>query len=162
MGRTLKPQCPTCRKFHTPKENCPTNVYEKIRSEKWLNSKGFSRTKHLFNYWFAHPYIEKTKSIILTEGQGDVLKLEMAGIHNSVGIFGTELTESQINVLDKSSASRVYISTDSDEAGQAAATKIAKALSEKFEVVRMEPSLKDFGDMTVQEIKNYFNTLKGI
>jgi DNA primase len=127
-----------------------------MKCEKWLNSRGFARNKHLYNYWFAKDYIKQSGSAILVEGQGDVLKLEMAGIHNSLGIFGVELTQSQNILIDKLAPRRVYIATDNDKAGSAAAQKLLHQLKSRFSVVVMTPSQKDFGDMSTREIHEYF------
>ncbi len=155
VGRTMKGKCELCNKFHQRDCPCPIQPFEKMRAEKWLNSSGFSRNNHLFNYWFAKEFSEEF-GVILVEGQGDVLKLEMAGIHNSMGIFGTELTQSQINLLDKSGATRIYIATDDDRAGINANAKITKQLAGRFDLINMTPPEKDFGDMTVDEIKQFF------
>lgn len=155
VGRTLNPKCDKCKKFHPLGKSCPQLPYEKIRAEKWLNSRGFSRTSTLFNYWFAKEYIRESKEVILVEGQGDVLKLEMAGIKNSVGIFGTILTEKQRNLLYNSGARHIYIAMDADAAGKEAASLIIEQLKD-FDTSILVLENKDFGDMTVQEINTYF------
>lgn len=159
VARTLHPQCIVCNKFHSTSKPCPVNVYDKIKSEKWLNSKGFNRYSTLFNYWFAKDFIREKEEVILVEGQGDVMKLEMAGIHNSVGIFGTELTAGQLSILDNSGAKRLYIGTDSDTAGREALLKIQDKTRGKFEVIPLTPTEKDFGEMSVPEIVQYFTSV---
>lgn len=156
VGRTLQPKCAVCEKYHPKTIQCPIQPYDKMKCEKWLNSKGFARNKYFYNQWFAKDYIKKSGCVILVEGQGDVLKLEMAGIHNSLGIFGVELTQAQNIVIDKLAPRRVYISTDNDTAGSLAAQKLLNQLKSRFEVVIMTPTQKDFGDMDIQEIQEYF------
>lgn len=158
-GRTLNPQCKLCKKYHSTSKPCPTNPYDKIRAEKWLNSRGFNRNSTLFNYWFAKQELLTKKEGILVEGQGDVLKLEMANIHNSLGIFGTELTQSQISMLDKLGLNKLYIATDSDAAGTEAAEKIKEQLKNVTETYRLILKEKDFGEMDVNEIVEYFSSL---
>lgn len=152
VGRSLNPQCVVCNKYHSTSKPCPQLPYEKIAAEKWLNSKGFARNNTLFNLWFAKDFIRETGKAILVEGQGDVLKLEMADIRISLGIFGTILTKSQISLLAKSGAKEVYIATDNDEAGQIAATNIETQLANDFTTHRLITNTKDFGDMNVGEI----------
>ncbi len=121
-----------------------------------MNSRGFNRNQYLFNYWFAKDFINKSKSVILVEGMGDVLKLEMADIHNSTGMFGTNLVESQISLLSQTSAETVYIATDNDKAGIAAYQKIDEKLKWKFHTKQLILPDKDFGEMDIQSIKDYF------
>ncbi len=159
VGRSLNPQCVVCKKYHSTSKPCPELPYEKIASEKWLNSKGFARNNTLFNLWFAKEHIQKCGKVILVEGQGDVLKIEMADVKISLGIFGTILTKSQISLLAGTGAKEVYIATDNDVAGQEAATNIEKQLANDFITHRLITGTKDFGDMDVKEVMEYIPSL---
>ena len=92
---------------------------------KWLNSKGFNSGACLYNYWNAKDHISETSTAILVEGQGDVWRLDEAGIYNVVGMFGCSLGGQQRLILERSGALKLVVMTDADEAGQKARDKIA-------------------------------------
>lgn len=156
VGRTLQPQCEKCRKFHSPTKKCPESSFEKIICEKWVNSKGLARNKLLFNYWWSRDYIRESGKIILVESQGDVLKIEMADIHNSVGIFGTELSPKQAELIKQSGAKQVILCMNNDEAGRIAADKIEKILG--METIKLELPENDMGDMAIPDIRHFLST----
>jgi len=83
VARTTQPLCTICNKFHFANRPCPQNDIERIWSEKWLNSTGFKKASYLYNFWNAKDYIRSSSQVILVEGQGDVWRLEEAGIHSS-------------------------------------------------------------------------------
>lgn len=156
VGRTLQPQCEKCRKFHCLTKKCPESPFEKIICEKWVNSKGLARNKLLFNYWWSRDYIRESGKIILVESQGDVLKIEMADIHNSVGIFGTELSPKQAELIKQSGAKQVILCMNNDEAGRIAADKIEKILG--METIKLELPENDMGDMAIPDIRHFLST----
>lgn len=122
---------------------------------KWKNQSGFSKSNHLFNIGKALPEIKKTKSIILVEGQGDVMKMWQAGAKNVVGLFGSNLSDSQEFLIQKTGALRIYILMDNDESGvgQKARQKIEEKMENLFEVNHLYTETKDVGDMEIDEIK---------
>jgi len=154
LGRTLYPKCPSCKKYHLKTRPCPTFSFDIIKSEKWLNSKGMSRNKLLFNYWFAKEEVEKRGEVLLVESPGNVIKLAQAGINNTVAIFGTILSYEQIKKLENLGVKRVYLGLDKDGAGEAAAEKIAKQLS-AFECIPLIPPSNDYGEMSTNEIQEF-------
>ena len=115
LGRSVHDQCKKCKKWHDSKHKCPNKVYEIKECEKWLNG-SFESTNYLYNYWFAAEHIRKTGVAILVEGAGDVWRLEENGIHVSLALFGTDLTDSQRILLDRSGALSIIVMLDSDEA----------------------------------------------
>lgn len=119
---------------------------------KWIVSKGFSKSHHLYGFWKTEEFIRKSQTIILVEGQGDVLKLYESGIKNVAGIFGTALSEAQEFLIQKTGALNLVILMDDDEAGRKAREDIRKKMSFLFNVYDVY-SQKDPGDMTRDEIE---------
>lgn len=118
---------------------------------KWIHNKGFRANHCLYNYWFAKDSIFETKQVVLVEGPGDVWKLEENDIHNSVAMFGTELSEEQMVILERSGALDIIVLTDNDEAGINSAKKIKEKCDRIFRLYF--PKIKtDVGDMNTDEI----------
>lgn len=120
---------------------------------KWKNSDGFKRGDNLYNIWFAKAEITKTNTVIICEGQGDVWRLEEAGIHNSVGIFGSAITDNQYFILEKLPIFNMIILTDSDEAGMKAKETIKHQCRRLYNVIVPELPKHDIGDMSIDEVK---------
>ena len=49
---------------------------------------------------FAKEFIKESGIVILVESPGNVWRLEEAGVHNSVAIFGSSLADRQKMILD--------------------------------------------------------------
>jgi len=133
---------------------CIGRALHSYTKPKWINSAGFKKSEFLYGLNIAKQYIMNSRSAFLVEGQGDVWRMHEAGIKNTVGIFGASLSEDQLVLLEKSGAMKLYIATDSDEAGQKAASQIAKRGGRRFNYQRINISEKDVGDMTIEQIKN--------
>lgn len=89
----------------------------------------FDKGKLLYNLDRAKKCV-KDESLILVEGYMDVLGLVRAGIDNTVASMGTALTAHQCDMLRRYCA-RVYLSYDSDIAGDAAAVRGIELLIER-------------------------------
>lgn len=152
LGRSLHTKCEECEMYHAKNKPCPTTSYEKAKSSKWINSKGFARNSSLFNFWFAKDEINRTGKVILVESPGNVMKLAQAGIINAVGIFGTELSKKQIEKIKGTKAKQIYMGLDNDKGGLAAWNKISNQLRE-YECFPFIPYVNDFGGMSDNEIK---------
>ena len=156
VGRTLKPRCDKCGQYHEYQTGCPTSGSH----GKWKNSFDFEAGNVLFNYWFAKEPIRKSQTVILVEGQGDVLKVEQAGIHNSLGIFGTSLKEGQQKKLQELGVMSVILALDADKAGEKANKKIESQLRRYYNLYRADiPEGKDVGDLTEEEIRSIFEPI---
>ena len=129
---------------------------------KWLNSKGFNSGASLYNYWHAKNHISETNTVILVEGQGDVWRLDEAGIYNVVGMFGCSLGEQQRIILERSGALNLVVMTDADEAGQKAKEKISQQCDRMYNVKFVDLPQKDVGDMSVEEINTHIKPQLGI
>ena len=121
---------------------------------KCIHSKGFRKGSCLYNYWHAKQYIAELETVVLVEGQGDVWRLDVAGIYNAVGIFGCSLSDEQIIILERSGALNLVLITDNDEAGTAAKNKIQEQCDRLFNIRVPDIPKKDVGDMSVEEIKS--------
>lgn len=120
---------------------------------KWINSKDFKTNEYLYGLWITKSEIEKKKKIVLVEGQGDVWRMYEAGILNVAGIFGADLSEHQLEELEKLSIFDVVVLTDMDEPGRVAAEKIARKCGRRFNVSMPQVSAKDVGELTVDQIR---------
>ena len=128
---------------------------------KWIHGKYFDRWPIdgefnigtiLYNFHNAKHY----RKLILTEGPLDVLRLVEAGMENAVCMFGTSLTNHQRNLLVQHGINEVILALDPDEAGQAAAVKLERQLSDLFYITTLQLS-NDPGDMSVMDIRKEFN-----
>ena len=100
---------------------------------KYMNSPEtpvFNKSKNLFGLNLA----KKTKlgSIILCEGNVDVVALHQAGFDNAVASLGTSLTPEQARLISRY-ANEVVIAYDGDSAGQKATAR-AIGILEKLDV----------------------------
>lgn len=92
--------------------------YVPDRDVKWFHFKKgeFRKSIHLFNVDRAFKATTNS-TYILVEGPLDVLKLEEAGIHNSLAVLGRTITDGQIEVLRKIGAMKVLVAFDADKRG---------------------------------------------
>ena len=87
----------------------------------------FKKSRNLFALNFARHSCAET--MILCEGYMDVIALHAAGFENAVATLGTALTSEQARLMSRYTK-KVIICYDSDEAGQKAAMRAIKILSE--------------------------------
>lgn len=153
-GRSIQPTCSKCKYCHFENLECPKTSYERYQHSKWINSKGFNKILYLYNLIKAKDFINQTNTAILVEGPGDVWKLEEAGIHNSLAMFGLALNDSQLNLLEKMSIYNLVCLTDCDESGLKAREIITNKCSRIFNIHNIDLPKKDVGEMSVQEIKS--------
>lgn len=130
LGRSLYQKCTNCGLYHSTRISCPQPGPYFI---KWRNSK-FDRKNTLYNCWFAKNYILRNKTAILCEGPGDVWKLEQCGIHNSLAICGTELTDNQLLRLGKLKIKKLVLCLDNDDPGILATTNIVEKCKRLFHI----------------------------
>jgi DNA primase len=114
---------------------------------KYINtpeSEVYHKGNALYGINLAKNEIKHENSVLLVEGNMDVVAAHQAGIRNTVAISGTALTEKQIEIL-KRYAERVDMLFDMDSAGQNAARKSADLCFQKGMNVRIV-QLKDGKD----------------
>lgn len=130
-------------------------------SIKWKVKKGFNKANYLYNYGYAVK--ESSDTIIIVEGQGDVMRLHEAGINNVVGLFGCHLSDSQEYLLQRTGALNIVIMTDNDNAGNDCRIDIRNKLKHFYNIYDIVPTKKDVGEMTVEEINRDIKPkLKGL
>ena len=99
---------------------------------KYLNSRDtivYKKEKFLFSMNFAKNAAVAEKTILLCEGNLDVISLNQAGFENTVASCGTALTPQQVKSISNY-AERVVICYDSDTAGQNATSKAIKLFND--------------------------------
>lgn len=128
---------------------------------KYLNSAdtpAFKKSRNLFALNYAKNSSEG--SLILCEGYMDVIALHAAGFTNAVATLGTAITAEQARIMKKYT-DKVVICYDSDEAGQKAADKAMRLLSEVDIAVRVlripgakdpDEYIKNFGALQFREV----------
>ena len=87
----------------------------------------FKKSRNLFALNFARHSCAET--MILCEGYMDVIAMHAAGFENAVATLGTAITSEQARLISRYTK-KVIISYDADEAGQKAAMRAIKLLSE--------------------------------
>lgn len=161
-GRSVFDKCDKCGTFHSPDKDCPED-HRKYLYSKWKHSANFKSQNSLYNYWFAQKHIQETGIVILVESPGNVWKLEENGIHNSVGIFGSALSDRQKIMLDSSGAMTIIVLTDNDEAGRKAALQIKEKCQNTYRIFVPEISKADVAEMDSAEIDNQIKEyIKGV
>jgi len=159
IGRTLNPKCLICGKHHSNNESCSLSSYGEYQSSKWINSKGFRSEHHLFNYWMAKDFIKTYQTAILVEGTPDILRLEEAGIHIGLGLFGLNLSESQKIKLENTGAINIFIITNNDPPGIEGRYKIQEVLERMYNVIPVVLPKKDIAEMKIAEVKEFFKPI---
>ena len=120
---------------------------------KWLHDK-FERNQILYNSWFAKKYIEQSNTAILTESPGNVWRLEEAGIHNSLAMFGTNLSFNQMRLISKLGVINLVLMLDNDVAGKEATSKIVERLKGLYNIVIPKISYGDVGECPVNYLQD--------
>ena len=87
----------------------------------------FKKSRNLFALNFARHNCQE--SLILCEGYMDVIAMHSAGFTNAVATLGTAITAEQARMMSRYTK-KVIISYDADEAGQKAAMRAVKMLSD--------------------------------
>jgi len=90
--------------------------------------------------------------VVLVESPGNVWRLEEAGIHNSVAIFGAHLGPNQKKLIDSSGAFSIVCLLDNDEAGVKGAKKIYEQCSKMYRLYFPKFNANDIGDMNVDNV----------
>jgi 5S rRNA maturation endonuclease (ribonuclease M5) len=155
VARSTQPKCPKCSLFHFANRECPKNDLETFWGQKWINSKGFRKSHYLYNHWNLGP----TDTVVLVEGQGDVWRLYEAGIKNCVGMFGCRLSNEQTALLDSLGVMNLIVALDSDKAGLEGKEDIVKRCSRYYNIKCIELPNKDFGDMSIDEVKQLWEKI---
>lgn len=149
-GRSISNKCGLCNHYHD--SDCPRDN-DLYKYSKWKHSANFKSQDNLYNFWFAKEHIKESRKAIIVESPGNVWKLEEAGIHNAVAIFGTNLSNYQKMLLDTSGAMTLIIGMDNDDPGHKAAESIISKCHKIYNIHKLIISKNDIGEMSVDEIK---------
>ena len=129
---------------------------------KW---KHFGHTKE----WVYPVYFNKNQdysTVLLIESIGDMLSLWVAGYKNTIVTFGLKISAKVINFLISSGTKKIIIAFNNDSlknsAGNFAAEitrdKLLSFFDEDQIMIRLPPK-KDFGEMSIEEIKTFLSDI---
>lgn len=114
------------------------------QTPKWLfHPYNIPISKTFFGIDHAKECIKITKTVILVEGQLDVVKMHEIGVTNTVGIFGVNLSDHQIKALLKLGVLFVILCLDPDKAGEKGVSKIEAKCSSYFKTFDLTSKLKN-------------------
>lgn len=151
-GRSIFDKCSVCGAFHNPNNQCPADE-DKWKYSKWKHNYQFKSQNHLYNFWFAKEHILASSTAILVESPGNVWRLEEAGIHNSLAMFGSNLSDRQKIILDGSGAMSLVVITDNDDAGDKAAKLIYDKCKNTYKIIRIQITKSDVAEMSLDDIQ---------
>lgn len=100
---------------------------------KYLNSGEsfiFDKGNILYGFNIAKNHIRQKDSVIVVEGNMDVVVLHQYGFNNSVGTMGVAFSENSARLL-ANMTHNIYLAMDSDDAGMAGMERTNKILLEK-------------------------------
>jgi 5S rRNA maturation endonuclease (ribonuclease M5) len=157
-GRSIFEKCSKCTSYHNSFDSCPNKDYL-WNYPKWKHNTNFKTQNYLYNFWFAKKHIMESTIAIIVESPGNVWRLEENGIHNSVGIFGSSMSDRQKILLDGSGAMNLVILTDNDDAGRKACEQITKKCQNTYKIYVAKISKNDVGEMNSEEINNEIKPL---
>ncbi len=133
-----------------------------------ITGKNYIKWKHLgektswvWPAYLNHKFVQESKTVILVESPGDILKMWDCDIKNVICLFGTECSHAILNYLLKINPKHIIISTNNEESevGNKAAEKIYNRLKRYFNHHQLQiklPIKKDFGEMSCEEILKWY------
>ncbi|MBU0660851.1 DNA primase [Patescibacteria group bacterium] len=123
----------------------------------------YDKSRVVFGLNKAKQTIKKEDSVVIVEGQMDVITCHQAGMLNVVASSGTALTEQQIALLKRFS-SNIRMAFDADAAGQAAAKRgidLALEAGMSVRVIRIpEGQGKDPDECILQNKDHWFTAVE--
>lgn len=135
-------------------------IYNTKDNSKYINTKEtgkFKKGKILYNYHIAKEHLKKNDTIIIMEGQMDVIRASTVGINNCIATMGTALTNDHKLVL-KNMAKNIILCFDGDSAGEKAtnnAIELLEGTGVNLKVVRL-PNKMDPDEYILKEGKDSF------
>ncbi len=131
---------------------------EKDQTPKYLNSSDsliYNKSKLLFGLYTAKDAIKEYDGVILMEGYFDVISAQAHGIQNAVASCGTSLTAEHIKLLSRYTPSRrIYLSFDTDSAGQKATKRNADLIKEAFQGLGV---IKQFDESYISTVNDKYS-----
>lgn len=135
-------------------------IYNTRDTSKYINTKEtdkFKKGKILYNYHIAKEQLKKNDSIIIMEGQMDVIRASTVGINNCIATMGTALTKEHKSII-KNMTNNVILCFDGDFAGEKATVSAIEILEDtgiNIKIVRL-PNGMDPDEYIVKEGKDSF------
>ena len=109
---------------------------EADQQPKYINSSDsliYNKSRLLYGLYTAKEAIRQEDSVVLMEGYFDVISSQAHGIENCVASCGTSLTADHVKLLSRYTKSRrIYLSFDTDSAGQKATARGAEIIRDVF------------------------------
>lgn len=135
-------------------------IYNTKDNSKYVNTKEtdkFKKGKLLYNYHNAKEHLKKNDTVIIMEGQMDVIRASTIGIDNCIATMGTAMTKEHKSII-RNMANNVVLCFDGDSAGEKATNSAIELLSDtgiNIKVVRL-PNGMDPDEYIVREGKDSF------
>jgi DNA primase len=126
-------------------------------SPKYINTPQtalYDKSRHIYGLHLAKESIRKSKSVVMVEGNMDVIASHQAGVRQVVATAGTALTEPHLKALSRFTGD-IRLAFDADSAG-VAATERAIPIASKVKVTLSMidiPSGKDPDDLIRKDPK---------
>jgi DNA primase len=114
----------------------------------------YDKSRHIYGLHLAKEAIRKTKFVVITEGNLDVIASHQAGVRQVVATAGTALTEPHLKALSRFTGD-IRLSFDADKAGLAAterAIPIASRVKVSLSIIDI-PSGKDPDELVREDPK---------
>ncbi len=130
-------------------------IPEKDYLKKWKFSYGLKVGSYFYGLWEAKQRILETSRAIVVEGQADVVWLHENGYNETVGLFGANLTDNQLKLLNKLGIMNLVILMDGDEAGREASDRIKTKTQDYFNtrIIHLSEG-QDPDDLDPQELNS--------
>ncbi|HMH31169.1 MAG TPA: DNA primase [Methylomirabilota bacterium] len=112
----------------------------------------YDKSRHVYGLHLAKESVRKSKSVVLVEGNLDVIASHQAGVRQVVATAGTALTEPNLKALSRFTGD-IRLSFDADNAGVAAterAIPIASKVKVSLSIIDI-PSGKDPDELIKQD-----------
>lgn len=120
---------------------------------KWLHDT-FERNNSLYNSWFAKDEISKTNTCVLVESPGNIWRLEEAGIHCGLALYGTQLGFGQMRLLAELGVLNIVLALDNDEAGKKATASIVERLKGLYNIIIPKIEYEDLAECPVKYLNH--------
>lgn len=120
----------------------------------------YHKSRVLYGLSRAKQDIKKKNSVVIVEGNMDVIAAHQAGIKNTVAVSGTALTEEQVDML-KRYANKIKMLFDMDSAGEKATERSAEICFQKdinVSVV-MLPEGKDAAELVQKDAEKFIKSV---
>lgn len=137
----------------------------KAEQAKYINSPEteiYHKSRMLFGLHLTKEAIKKANSVLIVEGEFDLISPYQSGVQNIVALKGTAFTEEQLQLL-KRYTDTLILALDSDFAGNNAAKKsieLADSMGFEIEVLDLENKYKDPDEAIKSDFAFFQNQLK--